>query len=48
MQDNKKWVESIQMNIEGIAPLYIIVPVLMLQQKFIGDKPLGGNSKPMH
>lgn len=30
MQDNKKWVESIQMNIKGISPLYIIVPVRML------------------
>lgn len=39
MQYYKKWIESIQMNVKGIAPFHIIAFALRLHQISVGDTP---------
>lgn len=39
MQDDEERVESVQMHVEGVAPLHIIVSALALHQVLVRDEP---------
>lgn len=39
VEDDQQWVEGIEVDVEGVAPLHIIVSAGMLQQVLVADEP---------
>lgn len=41
MQDDEERIESIQVHVEGVAPLHIVISALAFHQVLVGDEPEG-------
>lgn len=39
MQDDEERIESIQVHVEGVAPLHIVISALAFHQVLVGDEP---------